>query len=74
MNLFERSQEMVVEKPLQGRIKVFFVKKMRFQLLHVCSCLWSLRKEEGEIICVSFPKKQDGPSLNVNINGKDSNN
>lgn len=73
MNLFERSQEMVVEKPLQGRIKVFFVKKMCFQLLHVCSCLWSLRKEEEEIICVSFPK-QNCPSLNVNISGKDSNN
>lgn len=33
MNLFERSQEMVVEKTLHGRIEDFFVKKMSSQVL-----------------------------------------
>ena len=44
MNLFERSQEMVEEKTLQGSIKDFFVKKMCSQLLHIWSCLWSLQE------------------------------
>lgn len=70
MNLFERSQEIVVEKTFQGRIKDFFVKKMCFQLLHVYKLsVESLRNGEDKITGVRFPTTQDCPSLNVRING-----